>query len=967
MQIPAQNQALVDSLSEVIINKKNADTTKIKALTELSAAYAGYNNDTAEYFGKKALKKANEIDYPFGKSEALYYLGILHFYQSSYDSALYYYQNCLEIKQQLGDDHTVANLFLLQGMIYDNRSQYTLSLKKYLSALDIYKKINYKTGIASAYDNIGTNFYRQNKLDKSLEYLHKSLSLVNELKDTARMTSSLNNLGVVYNEKKQYDKSLKYYKQALAINRKLKNVREIATNLNNIGMIYKQKKAYDKAEQYLKESLSLKKESNNKLGIANTLNNLGSIQVDKGNPENAVALYEKSIPIAKQIGSLQELKDAYSGIYRAYKSLQQYKQALKYHEIYAEIADSILNIEKTKQLEELEAKYENKQKQKQIELLNKENQVQNIKISRQNYLIWFTVIVSGLMLISLILLLRYIRFKNISNKQLTYRNTAIEEQQQEIIAQNEQLEQQARQLKELDRLKSRFFANISHEFRTPLTLITGPLEQIIKREKHPEKITELKIIQKNALKLLELINQLLDLARIETGRIKLKLQKDNIVSFLRTLINSFTSFAVEKGIELTFTQEMDEVNIYFDKDKVEKILFNLLSNAFKFTPQGGKIKVRCAFSANKDYFAIEVEDTGTGIARNEQKKIFDRFYQSEKNSRYISQGTGIGLALCKELIELHKGQISLESIDKKGSIFTVLLPTDVNLFDKENLVKSRDKDTTYTFQQRLSKQIPQDVKTHTSKNETARQKIILLVEDNEDMRLYIKKNLSTNYKLIEAINGRDGLILAKEYRPDLIIADVMMPVLDGLKMTEKIKSHQHTSHIPVIVLTARASQESIINGYAAKADAYITKPFSIEQLNLQVNNLIEIRQKLRNKFQKSIRVSPSEITTSSLDEQFLSKALEIVEKNLANSEFNVGEFCNQMGVSRTNLHRKLRALTRQSASEFIRSVRLKRAAQLLKQKSGNVSDIAYAVGFSSLSYFAKCFKEQFNVSPSDIK
>jgi len=562
---------------------------------------------------------------------------------------------------------------------------------------------------------------------------------------------------------------------------------------------------------------------------------------------------------------------------------------------------------------------------------------------------------------------------------------------------------EAEKLKELDTLKSRFFANISHEFRTPLTLILGPLQNLISKSKGKKEKQDLSLIQHNAFRLQHLINQLLSLSKLESGKMKLRASESDIIPLIRGYVQSFESLAKQKQIDLAFTTEIVSLDVWFDLDKMEKILFNLLSNAFKFTSGGGRIEVILAFSywplainhkeektktdrlkstANQNGQAVEIKisDTGSGISKEKLPHIFDRFYQADDSYTKDGEGTGIGLALTRELVELHHGMIDVESEVGIGSVFRIDLPlgrehlspgeidanqqSAIGNRQDEVQVKTSHVDSLVSHNDRAPLSVP-----HAPESDVP---LVLIVEDNADLRMYIRGYLDETYRVIEAENGRLGLEHAIEFVPDLIISDVMMPRMDGFELCAKLKSDERTSHIPVILLTARATVESKIEGLETGADDFITKPFDAPELLVRIRNLIKQRKTLQSWLLKNTKRSGIEqlfnIDTpglASMDQQFYQKVLQIIINNLSNPDFTVEKLASNISLSHSQLHRKMVALTGQPVNQLIRTIRLARAAELLASKTATVTEIAFDVGFSNLSYFSKCFKEQFGVLPSE--
>lgn len=541
-----------------------------------------------------------------------------------------------------------------------------------------------------------------------------------------------------------------------------------------------------------------------------------------------------------------------------------------------------------------------------------------------------------------------------------------------------QKEFESKKLQEVDEIKSRFFANISHEFRTPLTIILGSLEKLKPQIQTGTGIKDIVVMKRNASRLLQLINQLLELSRIESGNVKLNASENDVVKFLKRITASFSSMTNQKNIQLTFNNipvdeavSSEEIKIYFDKKKLETVFYNLLSNALKFSPAGEKIDVSI-FQSDENVKIIFL-NTGVEIPSDKISKIFDRFYQADDSGTRNYEGTGIGLSLVKEYVELHKGKVEVES-KSNTTKFTVYLPVGKNHLSQEEIIEEKimiqyEVEKLISFGEEsgnLPDNYSSEIVTDTVE-QTEDKTIILIVEDNTDLRAMIKENLQESYFVIEAENGVKGLKLAEETIPDLIISDIMMPEIDGYELTSKIKTDERTNHIPVILLTAKADLSDKLEGLETGADDYLIKPFNSEELKIRVKNLIKIRKQMREKYQSQMLIKPSEVVVPSTQKVFLEKLTTIIEKNISNENFSVEILCNEIGMSRAQLHRKIKAVTNQSASEFIRNFRLQRAAELLKQDAGNIAEIAYQVGFSSQAYFTKTFQELYGQTPLDFK
>ena len=523
---------------------------------------------------------------------------------------------------------------------------------------------------------------------------------------------------------------------------------------------------------------------------------------------------------------------------------------------------------------------------------------------------------------------------------------------------------EAEKLKELDQMKSRFIANISHEFRTPLTLVLGQLEGLEGDIDNPSGTQKLKLATRYARKLHELINQLLDVAKLEAGKMPIQVQQANIVPFLKTLFASFESLAAQKNLGVRFYAARDRIDVYFEPEKLEKIFTNLISNAIKFTPEGGEVSVRVRVpevDGTAEWVEIDVRDSGIGIPEDQLPYIFDRFYQVASGNTRDYEGTGIGLALAKELVELHSGDIQVTSKVGIGTVFRVRLPLGRKHYADEQII-GIEESPTEALGETTSRQ---PLTTQTDQN-APNGPIILIVEDNPDMRRYIRENMEKSYTIVEAVDGTQGFEMAKDLVPDLIISDVMMPNLDGYELTRRIRAHELTSHIPIVMLTAKAAEEEKLEGLETGVDAYLTKPFSTRELQVRVRKLIEMRRKLLEEHRQPLKITASEIAVTPVDEKFLERLLQVVEENMEDEHFQVKELCRKMGIGERQFYRKLQALLGCTPAAYIRQIRLDRAKQLLEKGAGTVSEITFMVGYGNTSAFARAFRETFGKTPSEV-
>lgn len=521
--------------------------------------------------------------------------------------------------------------------------------------------------------------------------------------------------------------------------------------------------------------------------------------------------------------------------------------------------------------------------------------------------------------------------------------------------------------KEISKTKLEFFTNISHEFRTPLALILGPLNQIIQDYKGSNKMyKKLLVVESSANHLLHLINRLMDFRKFENNLFKLEAAEGNIVKFLKEIYLSFTEFAKTGNYDFSFYAEENEILVYYDRYKLERVFYNLISNAFRYTPKNGRISI--SIRSDNQNVIIQVEDTGVGIAKEYQDKIFERFFEVAVNNKpdnNYNKGTGIGLSIAKNIVDLHKGKLSVRNNENNlGSIFIVNLPMGRKHLNDDEIIKDfkfSDDVSQYVKQLDNSTTIVEDDISVIPEEEKS---TILLVEDNKALRKFMMSLLKDNYNILEAENGKIAFKIAKKKSPDLIVSDVVMPVMAGTELCSAIKQELRTSHIPIILLTSRTSLIYKLEGLESGADDYISKPFDINEFKIRIKNLLDTSARLKKKFFTKNTLQPNEVVVSSIDEILYKNAIQIVEDNIGNEEFDIPYFCSELGVSRTMLFTKIKAWSNFTPNEFIQHFRMKRAAQLLEQGKINISEVSYKVGFKNPKYFSTCFHKKFGETPS---
>ncbi|WP_163397400.1 hybrid sensor histidine kinase/response regulator transcription factor [Flavobacterium fluviatile] len=528
---------------------------------------------------------------------------------------------------------------------------------------------------------------------------------------------------------------------------------------------------------------------------------------------------------------------------------------------------------------------------------------------------------------------------------------------------------EAERIKENNLAKLEFFTNISHEFRTPLTLISGPLQQILADYSGSnEMYKKLLVIESSSNHLLNLINRLMDFRKLENNQFTLESAKGNIVKFTREIFLSFEEYAKDGHYDFSFESSHKEIIVYFDRYKLERVVFNLISNAFRYTPKGGKIKI--SLHKEKDGVRLDVEDSGVGIAPEHISKIFDLFFEVPMHNQVknnYNKGTGIGLSIVKNIVKLHHGTVSVVNKETEGVVFSVVLPKGKKHLSESEIIqdfKISDDISQYTSQ--LT--VPADAVEQDDLKDLIIEEdkpTILVVEDHKELRSFIKNILKEDYNIITADNGKSALKKAVIFLPTVVVSDVIMPEMVGTELCAKIKENPLTSHIPVILLTSRSSLIYKFEGLNSGADDYISKPFNLIEFKLRIKNIIESSQRLKDKFTKEDAFTPTDVVLTSVDDELLKKAFKIVEENIANNQFDIPQFCSELGVSRTMLFLKIKTWTDCTPNEFIHEIRLKAAAQLLEQHKINISQVSYKVGFNNPKYFSKCFQKKYGITPSE--
>lgn len=938
--LSAQNrQPEIDSLLNVL-SKTKVDSIKINAWNELAwLIYRTSDYDSAYYYINKAITLSDKIDYKKGKAKAYNTMGTISLETGDYNKGIENFLKSLEHKKQLGENADLASTFSNLGIAYANQGANHEALKYFHEALKIDEKANDQYGIASDYGNIGLLYYTMKDYPSALKNYLIAHKIYQKLKKTGDLAMSFGNMGNVYNQMGDFPKALQYLNSSLKILNEIEGREYVMTlTYNSLGEVYKNMGNLSEALIHYKKALKISEEIGDLFGVASAHELIGSIYMLQNKPVEAHKWLSKSLEIAKNINAHDLNQDIYKSLSEVNHSLGNYKEAYENHQLYAAYKDSLFNEENTRKITRLEMDREFAEKENQIAI-----QEARLESNRRRQYLYL----SGL--IGLCGAGGFFFYQNKQRKKINRQQ--LEEKQKVTDA-----------LLELDKTKSRFLTNITHEFRTPLTLIKGQVELMKNNaEFNDAENFRLNEIESNSQILLDLINKLLDLSKLESGTFQLHFQNGNLLQELKNTFAMFDSLAQQKNIDLKF--EINHENevffsnqkISYSRDAVVSIIANLLSNALKFTQEKGKIQLKVSHESH--FVNIYVIDNGLGIPAQHLSKIFDRFYQVDDSSVRNYGGSGIGLALVKELATLHGGDVSVKSEQGKGTEFKVQLNISNEVSDEISLENKAQDLFIY------SKSNSQNAENGVS--DIQELPMVLIVEDNIDLQKFIKESLSHSFNIKIAENGEEGFELAKTLIPDLIISDVMMPKMNGIDLCQNLKSNTATSHIPVILLTAKSGEENKLEGLQIGADDYLTKPFSVKELTIRANNLIHQRKLLRTKFSTSVVLKPEEMELTSRDTDFLNKIISIVEKNITNTEFGVENLAEKVSLSTSQLNRKLKAITNQTTVKIIRNVKLQKAYEMLRADTDNIAGIAYSTGFESPGYFTKVFKEHFGFLPSD--
>ncbi|WP_185156019.1 ATP-binding protein [Fulvivirga kasyanovii] len=955
-----------------ILHNSDYDTAKVFALKWLAWEYYFAGSDSTDYFLDRMVDLSKDLNYTKGLWDAYNIKGVVYYTDAAYDSATITFNKAFALSTD--DKYSKEKIYSLKysGESLKRSAKFKAADSCFKRIVEVAKTSNDSTSIAKGYKAVAQNHYAQGDFRAALKYHFKADTfMVNDI--TIDHAENFQNIAHVYNALDNPKAEMRYYKEALKIYEKMDDKYGINAIYKSLGAMENANKNHNQAREYLEKSYSYFKDYNDPLMLAgieyqlglshhslgntdqalvyynqaasrvegtegsslpaNLYRDMGRLFGSRNEPDKSILYFKKALDNALRVGNIQSIELALEALSDAYFAKGDYREAyntLKRHGFYN---DSINVIYRDKALHELEAKYQTEKNEKQIDLLTAQNELAQNEKKTQLY------ILLGIVLIVLVIaVVFYVLYRN--RQKLT------------------------KKLRQLDSARSHFFANISHEFRTPLTLIKSPVEkQLAQPGLSVEMQTDLKVINQNADRLLALVDQLLDLSKLESGHLQLRVAHADLFSDIRAMASAFRYLAEQKSIGYTLLID-DTTNLYwYDRDVVEKITVNLLSNAIKYTGESGEVKLTATVAGNR--FKLSVKNTGEGIPKEEIDRIFERFYQTDDSH----EGVGIGLALVHELTTLHKGHLNYSGEESGWLEFVVTLPVDRASFSTgefatperiKAVTGSRATINSHPYSSPVNDQHPDEQSENDATHPT-----LLIVDDNTDIRKLVKGLFDTDYKVLEAENGRLGIEIALQTIPDVIISDIMMPGVDGVELAATLKQDERTSHIPIILLTAKAGEANELIGLETGADDYVVKPFGNELLKVKVKNLVNIRAQLHKRYSRELVLSPKEVTVTSTDEKFLQRVQALFDEKLTDPQFNAQVFSTEIGMSRMQLHRKLKALVGCTTSELIRSQRLKLAAQLLQKGGVNMSEVGYTVGFNDPSYFSKCFKEFYGHSPSE--
>ncbi len=953
------------------------DTTMVRTLREKGISFSGKNYDSAHHYFEQSIRSAEASEY---------YEGLL---KSNLSMATFLQQNkqreksreyllealaaarTLKLREQqisiltdLGNqsyrigEYSVAESYYLQslalaespenpmmkiknltniGMAYTKLRDYPKAFDAFTMSNRLADSLNLKEFIGGNYIDIAIIFQEQRKFEESLEYYRKAADVFRVIGDSILVNYAELGIGETFMKMGNYQRAISFL-QSIQISPT--DSYSQFTFYHNLGISYRAVKKWKEAESsFLKAHEVNDKLIKNPFHTVQNNVEFARLLMDNRRYAQAITLAKAAEAMSREQGVLNNYKDALSILASLYEKTGDQVNAVHYLKQYAQVQDSIARKDNAQQLAEAETRLMLGEKNRELALLEKENELQRQRERSDRITM---IVLSGSIFILIVASAVVIR----QNQKTKRQNKLLASQKAEIESASAVISEQATKLREVDRMKSRFFANISHELRTPVTLIAGMLE-FIRESKNSQKEQErLSIALGNSRKLNAIIEEMLDLTRLEANRIELKKETMAVQPWLNRVVTAFDSFAEEKNIRLIVDHIISQ-SLYIDADKhrFEKIFNNLIYNAIKFTPSGGWIRIRTSLSTDKTNIDIQVSDSGQGIAEEDLPHIFDRFYQGQSGVQ-VQGGTGIGLSIAKDLTSLHGGEISVESKPGEGAIFSLKFPLVEPPSASDHIALESEEEFVW--------------------KEFRKTPLVLLVEDHGEMRNYVSDLLVGHCEVASVGNGAEALRWLVHKNPDLIISDVMMPVMDGFTLLSKLKTDERLQNIPVIMLTARASEEDKLEGLKLGIDDYVVKPFNALELKIRIQNLLVNQDRRREWLLKPVEQEEQSEAGATTD-VLITKIKDYVEKNIDKPLISVPDMARHLGLSERQLYRRTGELTGLAPAQLIKEIRLKKAYQLLiDKKVSKLADLALSVGYESPGYFSRQFAQQFGKRPSEF-
>jgi signal transduction histidine kinase/DNA-binding response OmpR family regulator len=900
-------------------------SSRFKALAEYDSAivYLKKNIETQEdnNYVNKILKS---------------YQGLVGLYAklSNYKNAYRYLQEGIKYAEETGNKVSLAKLYFTAGQLFlDNHVNKDIALEYLLEAKNLFEELNNSDYLNLVKLSIGDVHYKTGN-DSLAMHFYKEVSTNLNKSNYTIIARANHKIGMVHKRRKEYDSTLVFLKKSIDGMCDVCPEIQIHNTLIEAGNLFLINGKLSKAFKLLNRARKIAVQSESGLQMVISFEELGKSYQTINKIDSSLFYLNEAYSLAKELGLLQRIKSSAESLSKIYYSRGAFQASSDYLKISNQMSDSLAVIEKYSEIAKLEMRFEIKKNEEERKL---EAQLLQSELTKQKLIRNTSVAGAVLFIIIGIVLLRAYRSKRKANKLLEKQKIEIQEV--------------SKQLQESGKRKLDFFTNISHEIRTPLTLIKSPLERVLKTDNKKHEIdSQLQIALNNTNKLKELVNQILDLQKLDENLLGLDLSNFELIAFCQEIVSSFEGYCYQSNCKLIFESNVGKVIIKFDQIRLQSIINNLLSNAFKFNKENGIVQFD--LEVNTSQIKLRIKDTGIGISNEHLKKLGERYYQIEQSNASV-EGTGIGLAYVNELVQLMKGSIEISSIEKKGSSVTISLPSEEIKIQTETPVSMEIKARQQIFDQ-LEEQLSDN---------TNGAPCILIIEDNVGLRMFLRDLFAPSYQIICAKDGYEGKNMALKHIPDLIISDITMPGIKGNELCKILKNDINTSHITVILFTAKGAPDSIVDGYDCGADDYIVKPFDSELLVKKVRNIISTGENARKQFSFT-DIEQTSIIYSEFDKKFFKDAISIIKDNLGNSNFTVELLAEKMNVHRRTLLRKFNSLTGKSPKDLIRHTRMSQAADLISNKKYRVNEVAFMVGYEDTNRFSQAFKQFHGISPS---